>query len=85
MTTDEKLDLLIKEISNMESSLTTQISEIKASQLRMETDTSLKINALYDAKDSQYDVNERIYNSLNRIERKLDRIDLKVTSHDAKR
>ena len=49
---------------------------------RIENDHGQKLNALFDAWQTQQEVNERLLSTLSRMEEKLDNLSLKVTQHD---
>lgn len=68
MDNDQFQELVLKQLNT----LSRDAKELRQSQVRMETELTDKVRALFDVREVQNDVNDRIISALNRIENKLD-------------
>ena len=68
-------ELVLKQLEQLTHGQTTMqgdITKLRQSQARMESDFGAKITALFDAREVQQEVNQRIFSSLDRLEAKVD-------------
>ena len=76
MTEKDFQEFMIKHMTDLSG----EVKELRQSQVRMETELTEKVRALFDAREVQNDVNERIISALERIEAKVDVLQLE-TAH----
>lgn len=74
------LNINLVKVETRLDNLASKVDKIDAGQVRMETELTEKVRALFDAREVQNDVNERIISALERIEAKVDVLQLE-TAH----
>lgn len=84
MTDRELLELLLQKVTGMDE----RIVRVEQSQIRMESELTDKVRALYDAREVQNGVNAKIFATLENLQQQInerfDNIDKKIEEVDAK-
>lgn len=76
-------ELVLKQLEQLTSGqnqMQGDITDLRQTVVRLETDLTTKITSLFDAREVQQEVNERIFTSLDRLEAKVDVLQLE-TAH----
>lgn len=76
MTDKDFQEFMIKHMTELSG----EVKELRQSQVRMESELTEKVRALFDAREVQNDVNERIISALERLEAKVDVLQMETAS-----